>query len=148
MHTLCLVIFASAVGISADDPPPQSDQEKAQGTWVVEKVEVGKLEEPLKNYMQQLTQLDIKGDTCVMFTRDSGTDPEERHKLTLTLDGKQTPGHMDFATDGKKSPLKAIYRFDEDALAIAVGLRDDYRPKGFDPNKEAIFVLVLKKKKL
>ena len=147
MHLLSLMLAASAACVSADVSQPQSDKEKLQGTWVVEKQDWGKWGNAVKEALPQVTKLEITDDTCVVVSRESSTDPEERNKVTLILDDKETPAKMDFESDGKKTMIKMIYKIDKAGLlTIAFGVEDKYRPKGFDPSKERILVLVLKKK--
>lgn len=153
MHIL-LLLAAVSTGTFADGPPPrpdhdkvQTDEDKAQGSWIVEKQQCASwLENFGSDVIRRFTEFDIKGDACTIVSRDPSTDKEERDTVTLALDPKQTPAQMDFVADGIKSKIKAIYRFDSDgSLIIAIGGKDS-RPKGFDPKKETIFVFFLKKK--
>jgi uncharacterized protein (TIGR03067 family) len=148
MYVFNLILVLSTIAAYVDNPPSESDQGKLEGTWVVEKQDWGKWGNLVKDTLLQVIRLDIKGDTCTMISRESSTDPEERNKLIISIDNNLVPHHIDFAIDGKEPHIKAIYRFDKKgSLTIAVGLRDNGRPKGFDPSKESIYVLVLQKKK-
>jgi uncharacterized protein (TIGR03067 family) len=127
---------------------PQTDKEKMQGVWIVEKQDQGKVFNQIADFLPRYLRFEIKGDECTVTIRKSKDDPEETHKVTLVLDSEQKPPYFDFAVNGKTTSIKGIYKFESDgSLITADGVKDNYRPKGFDPNKEFITVLFLKKKK-
>ena len=130
------------------DASTQTDKEKMQGVWIVEKQDWGKVDNQIADVLPRCLRFEIKGDECTVTIRNSKDAPEESHKVTLVLDSEQRPHRFDFAVNGETTSIKGIYKFDSDELLIvADGVKDNYRPKGFDPNKESITVLFLKKKK-
>jgi uncharacterized protein (TIGR03067 family) len=147
MFMINYLLLVSGLVCSAD-ASPLTDKEKMQGVWIVEKQDHGKVFNQVADILPHVLRFEIKGDECTVTIRNSKDDPEESHKVTLVLDSEQKPPHFDFAVNGKKTSMKGIYKFESDeSLIIADGVKDNYRPKGFDPNKESISVLFLKKKK-
>ena len=119
-----------------------------QGVWIVEKQDMGKLGNQIGDILPHFLQFEIKGDECTVTIKPSKDAPQESHKVTLILDSGQKPPYFDFAVNGKTTSIKGIYKLESDeSLIIANGNKDNYRPKGFDPNAESIWVLTLKRKK-
>ena len=142
----CLFLVATLIYNS--DANQKTDKEKMQGVWLVEKQDWGKEGNQIADIMPHFLRLEITGDECTAVLKGSDDATEESHKVTLILDPGHKPPYFDSAVNGKKTSIKGIYRFDgTDLLVIAYGNKDNYRPKGFDPNTESIWVLTLKRKK-
>jgi uncharacterized protein (TIGR03067 family) len=142
----CLLLVSGLV--CSANASPLTDKEKMQGIWIVEKQDQGKVYNQAADILPRFLRFEFKGDECTATMRNSKDAPDEAHKVTVVLDSKQKPPYYDTAVNGKTTQVKGIYKFESDeSLNIAYGNKDNYRPKGFDPNKEFITVLFLKKKR-
>ena len=145
MINCLLLVYGLACSADANAP---KDKEKMQGVWIVKKEDYGKVFNQIADTLPRFIRFEINGNECKITFRKSKDDPIENHKVTLILDSEQKPLHFDTAVNGKATGIKGIFKFENDeSLIISYGLKDNYRPKGFDPNVESIVVLTLKKKK-
>jgi uncharacterized protein (TIGR03067 family) len=142
---LFLVLAPTVAAGERDNGPGTRELQRLKGTWSVEKQDWGKLN-LVKDNLMHVLRLDINGTECALTYRDKVDSPEERITIKLLPDASHNPAQLDFASGGKLSSIKAIYKFiDDDNLVIAMGLEDEVRPTGFDANKESMLLLTLKR---
>jgi uncharacterized protein (TIGR03067 family) len=119
------VLVVVVVGLLlAADSKDKKDEDKLQGTWVLESEE------------RDGAKQDIGVKTPrVTFTNAGQGKVEDRKsgmsvEITYQLDAAKDPKHIDVTVNDKK--VKGIYKIDGDTLTVCVGADDsDERPTAF-----------------
>lgn len=142
MNALLLLIAAASTGfdLPKEDSFANSDQEKMQGTWNVEKIEVGGMKMPADQLKMKLA---VRGD--VMTATHDNRQHEEEMKFKLTPDAD--PPQIDMKSSRMNNKLtKGIYRLDGDTLTLCINDGGE-RPKKFASNQAGNTVLIVLKRK-
>lgn len=141
-HYLLFTILAA--GSSVESAEPKSELDRFQGNWqVVELSENGRVipREAIGEWLPSGGRLTISENAII------STSPHDGQKSVklFSVDATQYPRGIDLVTRDK-SPVKGIYRFDEDRLVICLGDPDDGpRPTEFSaPADSRRMLLVLK----
>lgn len=139
----CVLLLVGVAAVADDtDPepvsPPEAELKKLQGTWELTKVVLGGTDQTKEK----------KGATLVFqknrLTLNDG--PNKAEQLTVTLDPKQKPPHIDLSPANDNRPVKGIYKLQKDELTIAFTEAGQERPKDFDA-KGVRGLLVMKRQK-
>lgn len=145
-----------ALLIAADTPDEavKKEQEKLNGTWVVESFQTGeKTNDKLKGMTYR-----FEGEK-IYFTPPGQKEAKSRD---FKIDPTKTPKHINIITtrdDGKQTISEAIYSLEGDELKICtsptvtttddkgnVTVKHGERPTKFDPKLGGLFVLKREKK--
>ena len=123
------LLFVSAVVFLAAEPADEAKKDlvKLQGDWVMASLEVDGKQVPADKL--EGTVLTIKGDKYIVKVKDM------KHEVTITLDAKQKPKHIDMAfPDGPNAPKigKGIYKIENDTFVLCrAQATDGERPAQF-----------------
>jgi uncharacterized protein (TIGR03067 family) len=134
MAMACIILVSA---VQAEDKAAGGDQEKIQGTWVLDSGERGGKQIPDE----------AKGVTLTF----EGNKVKVKHgdrEMTwgFKLDASKKPKAIDVDMNGKIG--KGIYELKGDTLKIAHGEEGDPRPKNFESKEGSnVSVVVLKRKK-
>lgn len=142
-----VLLFFNCVTWGAGTPASLVAPKQLQGDWEVVEQDYGVLLNGSKEMYVSFERIEIGKTRCVLTLRRSAKDPKERVAMLLRVVEKKPILNVDFFVKGPKTVFLALCRVKKgQSMDLAVGIRDDYRPKGFDPNKEPIFLLRLKRR--
>ncbi len=118
-----LVVVVVGLLLAADaKEKDKKDEDKIQGTWVLESEERDGSKKPADAEPSKLT-LNAEGKANV-------NSPGRSVDFTYELDATQKPKHMNITIDGVK--VQGIYKLDGDTLTICHGANNaDDRPTDF-----------------
>lgn len=147
-HLLALLFVATLMIANVPADEPQSDEDRLQGTWALQRGEAGgvSLAEVLKEKGIQDLQIDFAGDAMTMrglATRDF------KYRFKLLPD--ENPKGIDsilaeaHGTTPKGTRVPGIYKIEGDTLTLCVANNPtDERPKKFEsPAGATLSLLVL-----
>lgn len=128
-RTFLIVVLSILPGLALSEPP-QSDEEKFQGEWAVEKLEVqGKSAPP---EFLKTGKYVFKNQTLSVYENDQSVGVSE-----ITVDSTQTPKTIDLTGkegEGTGKMMFGIYKLEDDRLILCIG---GSRPTEFNGAGEA-----------
>jgi uncharacterized protein (TIGR03067 family) len=133
LAVVCVVVVSA---LRAEDKPASGDQEKIQGSWVIESV------------LHSGRPVPEAKDHAVVFEGNKMKTKrgDQEVSMAFKLDASQTPKAIDVDMGGQNG--KGIYELKGDTLKIAHGELGDPRPKDFESKEGSkASVIVLKRKK-
>jgi uncharacterized protein (TIGR03067 family) len=134
-----LILLLLGLPVLADQPDPEpvssseADLKKMQGTW-----EIARAEKNGADAAKEIAgvRVVIQKDRLVI------KDPKRDEAVTIKLDAKKKPSHIDLFPDkARREMVKGIYRFDKGELIIVFADPGQARPAKFDDKARGKLVL-------
>ena len=139
----CLLAATLLVGDVPRDQIQRDDLEQLQGTWKVERVEMGGQAMPAGLFTEMRMQFE-GNSLSIMLDKAS----KQKSRFTL-IDGMQPPGIDIEELEGTNKLVKGIYLLEDDTLKICMEEGNggqNARPKNFDTKGgERVVLIVLKR---